>query len=336
MDRKVDISVIIPVYNVELYLGKCIDSVLEQGGVSYEVILIDDGSTDNSGRICDKYKEKNENIIVIHKKNEGLGYARNSGLDIARGDYIFFLDGDDWIVRDALKELFVLAVQHGADIICFDFIKTCDRDFVYDNKAAQKPEMKKEVNTRDLLAAQLQYLPQGACLKFYRKEIFDKLRFSKVPVYEDSYSMFLFLKEARKALIINKVYYIQYRRENSLTTSKFRPENLILLECGDRWLAFCRKEYPELIEMCYCHMLADELFLLHKILETYSYRKYEKEYKIIAIKMKEICCKTDKKTLRKMPQYRRIRIAAACPGIYGCYKMTKHRLYRAVQKAISY
>ena len=98
-------SIIIPVYNVELYLKNCIESILNQPFQDYEIILVNDGSTDSSGKICDKYKSKDSRIQVIHKKNEGLSQARNEGMNIAKGKYIVFVDSDDWINKDALGKL---------------------------------------------------------------------------------------------------------------------------------------------------------------------------------------------------------------------------------------
>ena len=100
------ISVIIPVYNVEKYLGECIDSVLHQTYKELEIILVDDGSKDYSGKICDGYAEKFENITVIHKENAGLGFARNTGLDCIHGKYVTFLDSDDYLKEDTIEMLY--------------------------------------------------------------------------------------------------------------------------------------------------------------------------------------------------------------------------------------
>lgn len=97
-------SIIIPVYNVEKYLNECVDSVLNQKNVDYEIILVDDGSTDNSGQICDEYLKKHSNVSVIHKVNGGLSDARNAGLESAEGDYILFVDSDDKIEENSLSK----------------------------------------------------------------------------------------------------------------------------------------------------------------------------------------------------------------------------------------
>ncbi len=119
-DLKPKISVIIPVYNVENYLRECVDSVLNQTFSDYEIILVDDGSTDISGKICDKYAVKDDRVNVIHKKNGGLSNARNVGLKKAVGEYIYFLDSDDYIKTDALEKLYNTAISEKADVVFFD------------------------------------------------------------------------------------------------------------------------------------------------------------------------------------------------------------------------
>ena len=114
-----DISIVIPVYNVQAYLGECIDSVLNQSKEAYEIILVDDGSTDQSGDICDDYSRKYKQIRTIHKKNEGLGFARNTGLENVTSDYVIFIDSDDYIDSDFLEEM-----QHIVDKGTYDTVKT--------------------------------------------------------------------------------------------------------------------------------------------------------------------------------------------------------------------
>ncbi len=115
MDSQVLVSVIVPVYNVEKYLCQCVDSILAQTLKQIEIILVDDGSTDNSGSICDNYKKKHDNIKVIHKENAGLGFARNSGLEVAVGKYVGFVDSDDYIAFDMYEILVKNAEENGAD-----------------------------------------------------------------------------------------------------------------------------------------------------------------------------------------------------------------------------
>lgn len=117
MCNNVNISVIIPVYNVEKYLSACIDSLMSQGNLSIEIILVNDGSTDKSSTIANEHARKDNRIKVIHKENGGASAARNAGLNVALGEYIVFLDSDDWIKEDSLPPLFEEAVKHHADVV---------------------------------------------------------------------------------------------------------------------------------------------------------------------------------------------------------------------------
>lgn len=125
------VSVVIPVYNVEKYLAECVDSVLRQTYTDYEIILVDDGATDSSGQMCDEYAQKDARIRVIHQPNGGLSAARNTGLKAARGEYVYFLDSDDYIETCALEHLVAVADQEQADVMFFDgyvFFDECEED----------------------------------------------------------------------------------------------------------------------------------------------------------------------------------------------------------------
>lgn len=128
MENSVKVSVVIPVYNVEKYLRECVDSVLKQTYSSYEIILVDDGSTDSSGSICDSYLIKDSRIRVLHKANGGLSSARNAGLEIAVGKYVYFLDSDDYITAQTLEKLVETAEKENSDIVFFDAVSFADAE----------------------------------------------------------------------------------------------------------------------------------------------------------------------------------------------------------------
>lgn len=111
-----EVSIIVPVYKVEPYLNKCVDSILAQTFTDFECILVDDGSPDSCGKICDEYVQKDSRVKVIHQENQGLSAARNSGLDMASGAWIVFVDSDDWIEPDAVEVLYRAALQNDADM----------------------------------------------------------------------------------------------------------------------------------------------------------------------------------------------------------------------------
>lgn len=114
--ENISVSVIVPVYNVAPYLLKCIESILHQSHKNIEVILVDDGSTDDSGKICDDYEEKDNRISVIHKRNAGVSVARNTGIDAAKGEWICFVDGDDYVMQDYVEYLLHLCMVHHTEV----------------------------------------------------------------------------------------------------------------------------------------------------------------------------------------------------------------------------
>ena len=224
------ISVIIPVYNVEKYLCECIDSVLGQTYQDYEVILVDDGSTDSSGTICDKYAETNSRIKVIHRKNGGLSEARNTGFDAANGEYIYFLDIDDYIRADALERMHEASKKTNADIyffeaeVFYDDKENVDNSVLYERKsdygtissgkAAKKMMLENEFYT-------------AVPLHLYRRQylIENKIRFYPGILHEDNlFSPLAFVRAKSVTHIHDKLYY-RRMRSGSIMTTKFDHRN---------------------------------------------------------------------------------------------------------------
>ncbi|MEE0945897.1 MAG: glycosyltransferase [Acutalibacteraceae bacterium] len=178
------ISVIIPVYNVEKYLAKCVDSVITQTFSNYEIILVDDGSTDNSGAICDSYAEKHPFISVIHQQNKGLGGARNTGISAAKGEFLFFLDSDDFISNDALDTCYNIAVKNNCDMVLFDCLCVFE-DGTRGAKYTCEFVTPDCILTGDTLKSIT--LISSACNRLYKKELFinNNISFPEKLWYED-------------------------------------------------------------------------------------------------------------------------------------------------------
>lgn len=218
------ISVIIPVYNVEKYLEKCINSVIEQTYTNLEIILVNDGSTDSSGEICDKYKQLDNRIVVFHKENGGLSDARNYGIERANGEYIAFLDSDDWVDFKYIEILYENLRNYNADISICNFRRVHDENellnnnnniILYNNiEALQQIYTNKSVQTI------------VAWNKLYKSNILKKNRFPKGKIHEDEYLIPILLYSAKIVVYTDKelVYYRQ--TPNSIMNSKFRLENL--------------------------------------------------------------------------------------------------------------
>lgn len=225
MESQPLVSVIIPVYNVEEYLCECVDSVINQTYKNLEIILVDDGSTDSSGKICDDYAEKDERISAIHQTNGGLSAARNAGLSKAIGDYIYFLDSDDYIAENTLEILLSISENDKSDIVFFDAVSFADTpDFTVKQNYIRKNKYKSDTGYNVFSAlTQNQEFHSAVPLLFLKKDLLikSKIRFIPDILYEDmvfTYQALCFAKvvsQCDKAL-----YYRRYRKNSIMTSSK--------------------------------------------------------------------------------------------------------------------
>lgn len=237
-------SIIIPIYNMELFINRCVNSIIEQEFKDYEILLIDDGSEDSSKDICDEFAEKYEKIKSIHKKNEGQASARNYGLSQAIGKYIIFIDADDWIGQGYLKRAFdiinkynVDAVFFGEQILTYKYYK----DMVNVNADV------KLFNNNDImkLFANRQKINTTMTNKICKKEIWNELKFPNIRCREDAYIMHELLSKCDNIAITEDSYYFYYQRTNSTERKQFDSNRLISIEIGDRCQKFYKENYSE-------------------------------------------------------------------------------------------
>lgn len=223
------ISVIVPVYNVENYLEKCVDSILNQTYKNLEIILVDDGSTDNCGKMCDEYAKKDGRIKVIHKQNGGLSDARNAGIDIAQGEFIGFIDSDDYIHLQMYEILYNAIIEANADVAKCDFKDVyANDDNVFDNVDIIKSKVytNQELITGYFFKDYIWEFAISACVKLYRKEIFNNLRFPKGRLYEDYYIKYDILTRANKVVIVDQVLYYYFHRDGSIMHSNVTMKSI--------------------------------------------------------------------------------------------------------------
>ena len=224
------ISIIVPVFNVEKYIERCVKSIENQSYRNLEIILVDDESPDRCPQICDEYAKRDERIKVLHKKNGGLSDARNAGLDVATGEYIAFVDSDDWVETDFIETLYRNAESENADIS----IIGCT--LVWDNGRKKQLSNEdeyylfdKETAIRELLKQKKFYCM--TCQKMYKRKIFDTVRFPVGKLYEDvAVSLPTFLR-AEKVVVCGKSGYNYYQRSDSIVNSKFDSRKLYFLDC---------------------------------------------------------------------------------------------------------
>lgn len=214
------LSIIVPVYKVEEYLGECVDSLLSQTIDDYEIILVDDGSPDNSGKIADEYAAVNPDMIrVLHIDNGGQGRARNFALDIAKGDFVGFVDSDDWVTHDMYEKMYTRAAETGADVVVCDF-------------------MERFADGREsMLPASLQDNWLGSagssCNKIFRRSLVGALRFPVGLWYEDFYFSAVMLLRSNHTEFIAEPLYIYRRGQESTMHNNNAAKNLDMLTIMD-------------------------------------------------------------------------------------------------------
>jgi len=260
------ISVIIPVYKVELYLRKCLDSVCNQTYKNLEIILVDDGSPDNCGKICDEYAAKDSRIRVIHKLNEGLSVARNSGIKIATGEYLGFVDSDDYIEPDMYEFLYQNLVKENADIsICGLFEHKDNRTICpHDDSIRCVVSGHDAVNT---------FLPldtagNASWNKLYRRHVFSETVFPAGKQWEDSYIMIRLIDQANRVVFDMKPKYHYLRRPGSITMTGYRPGLMDQFYSQTFIFRYAMERYPDLASRAILTSLSASLFLLNLMLIT--------------------------------------------------------------------
>lgn len=240
---KPKISVVVPVYKVEQYIDRCMESLIKQDFDSYEIILVDDGSPDNCGSICDKYAEKYEYVKVVHKKNGGLSSARNAGIQVASGEYLFFVDSDDWVDKKALSTLYNIAVDTEAEIVSgsYQLAKSVDDKKTSDNKI-------RVFNRDDALEY---YLRRGmssiiseypAWSKLYKRDLFRDEEFPVGQLYEDVATVFKLIKKTNKYAKTEKIIYYYFQNTSSITHNKFKNSDMDAIKIGKQLVEETKNE----------------------------------------------------------------------------------------------
>jgi len=284
------ISIVVPVYKVEKYLRRCIESVLSQTYKYYELILVDDGSPDDCPRICDEYANKYENIIVIHQENSGLSAARNSGIEVAKGKYITFIDSDDYVHEKLLEILKNNINKYKVQVSMCSFAwvndSKCDKNFSLINNTVKIINDQEAMNM--LLNEQTTCVAWG---KLYHMELFDNIRFPIGKIMEDMFTTPIIFKKAKQLVVDNQKLYYYNQEGTSIIRSEFNYNKLDLVEATYLWKELSDKYYPELSEKAHIHYFSTVLntciFLARKT-DKFGISIFEKYKKEILINYKYI------------------------------------------------
>ena len=265
------ISVIVPVYKVESYLHRCVDSILNQTHRELEVILVDDGSPDNSGKICDEYAAKDHRVKVIHKKNEGSSCARNAGLDIATGDYISFVDSDDYINESMLESMLNNLLEHNLDVVeimpkSINNTSSSDGNFKIEDKVSAFKRV-------------IQNTTFSVWCRLYKASVINDLRFIPKIIHQDVFYTIDVLNRIDQLGYLNSKLYNYNTDSESIIRSKYSPHKI---EIGIRATEYIvnnvpkNKEIQSIVNNYVTYYYTDHYFLLSRnaqIDPDFSYRK---------------------------------------------------------------
>lgn len=228
------VSIVVPIYNVEKYLSECIDSIISQTHSNLEIILVNDGSTDGCADLCDEYAKKDNRIKVIHKKNGGLSDARNKGLELSTSDYISFVDSDDYIDQNYVKNLLRSLIDTDADISC------CGYYPAYDNGRLVKRNLKSSKIFTGVEAIANILTPDNvcevsACNKLYRRSLFvdNNILYPEGKINEDLFVIYRLFYYSKSVSYINEPLYLYRQRSGSIMRSKFNMKRFDALEALD-------------------------------------------------------------------------------------------------------
>lgn len=277
------ISVIIPVYNVEKYLPDCLNSVLVQSYKNLEIILVDDGSPDSCGEICENYAVKDNRIKVIHKENGGLSDARNLGIDIAKGEYITFIDSDDLVTVTYIENLYIALKAANANLAISWFSEFKDDDRIQLNATRLKIENIDILNSKQCFERLLcqNGVETSAWGKLYKIELFEQLRYPKGKIYEDIPVTYRVIEGAKKIAVIECKDYFYRQRNNSIQNQKFNVAKMAAIEHMNELMVFIQTKYPELDCLARCRMLSIACNLFFQIDFTENSHEYLELWKII-------------------------------------------------------
>lgn len=308
------ISIIIPVYKVEKYIKRCLDSVVNQTYKNLEIILVDDGTPDNSGKICDEYAKKDKRIKIIHKENGGVSDARNKGIEQATGKYIGFVDSDDYIDVNMYEILKNTIEKENADIASCKYVRFAEYvEFdsqKYDKKTIeynQEEYMKKffKIGTQECV-----YYPWN---KLYKKSIICSDQYPKGLTSEDVVGTYKALLKAKKIVEINYPYYYYFYNKKSITGSKFSNKDLDLIKIWDIVIKISNENNQKYLEYSKINRMRIDYTLLMRMAIQLNYKEINEKYKKQYLQMLSDLKKNKSKLLKsKIPLSRKISIILIC------------------------
>lgn len=280
------ISVVVPIYNVEKYLKKCVDSIVNQTFSDLEIILVDDGAKDSSGQMCDELAKEDSRIKVIHKQNGGLSDARNVGLEKATSEYVLFIDSDDYIALNMVERLYELHQKYNVDMTA------CGVYNVY--SSGEKPQYGKiEEFVCDNIDAYAHILvgkkiPGTICNKLMKREKIKDLRFPVGKLYEDAFFTISLMQNIKKVAVTTEPLYYYFHRVGSITTTSFKKKDMDIVEAYQQTMDLVKEKYPQITNEAEFRLIWAYFTVLDRMLLIDDYKKLAEYPKVIRYLKKHI------------------------------------------------
>ena len=320
------VSIIIPVYKVEKYLNKCVESVVNQTYKNLEIILVDDGSPDNCPNMCEDWAKKDSRIKVIHRKNGGLSAARNSGIEVAKGEYFCFVDSDDYVAEDYVKSLYEALKSDNADMAICDVTEVNEKYNVIDDKKTRERLancVKTGLELLDLILPAKTYAYVVAWNKLYKRELFNNLRYAEGKIHEDEFIIHRLFARCNRVSVIYKPLYYYLKRGDSIIGIGFNIKRMDAVEALEDRLTLCKEiNQPKLARKALYVLLKTvayytELLDSSKNIEDNLKLKYRSKFKkIFKSYLNEILGSKDFSFAQKFF----VALYGISPALYKCYR----------------
>lgn len=269
------ISVVIPVYNTEKYLETCLKSIVNQTWENLEIILVDDGSRDQSGEICDAYAKKDSRIVVVHKENGGLSSARNAGICAATGDYIGFVDSDDWI-SETMYEHLIQALEHTGASVAVCGMKEMETYVKTDIPCGEETLLSAREAVGGFFNRQIS---ESVCDKLYKKSLFESLRFPEGEINEDTVVAYRILADCGQAVQVDSREYFYRKRQGSITKSGYSDKFRMVEKHLEEIRKLVEESYPDAVDEMKYFFSIHYYCLLLSVAKSGERKRYREDYK---------------------------------------------------------
>lgn len=267
------ISIVVPVYNVEAYAEQCIESILNQSYKNLQIILVDDGSTDRSGEICDFYRQRDSRIEVIHKKNGGLSDARNTGIKFVKAKYVTFADSDDILHEDYVDFLYKQLIEFDADIAICRYKRFTNIEETKEVEKKVKTVVFNSVEALKNLLYTPEIIPQSAYAKMYRTKLFEDIEYPVGKINEDIGTTYKLFYKAQRIAYNPSQYYFYLQRMDGIVRSNFSERTMDAIYFSDEIIKFVNENLPEIEKAAICYAFAQNVQVLMKL--PYKDKKYQ-------------------------------------------------------------